>query len=144
MRRVDADALPHRLPARSRATSLALIVATVALGLASRRHPVLAPEFGKYPGDALWAAMIVFAGGLLRPRASSVAVSSFAATVCVAVECGKLIPAPWLVAARDTTVGGLVLGHVFSVANLVAYAIGIAGAVAIDRLRRAAESHVRP
>jgi hypothetical protein len=40
---------------------------------------------------------------------------------------------PWLDAFRLTTSGALLLGRIFSLWNLVAYAIGIAFGVWIDR-----------
>ena len=52
----------------------------------------------------------------------------------MAVECAKLWQAPCLVAFRYTTIGHLLLGHVFSWQNLVAYAFGVMVGVALDRL----------
>ena len=120
---------------RRRLVALAATLVTIALGLASRHWPdALAAAFGKYPGDALWALMVLFAWRALRPRARTRDVALLAAVTSAAVECAKLWQAPWLVAFRHTTVGHLLLGHVFSWRNLVAYGVGVIVGVALDRL----------
>jgi hypothetical protein len=126
--------------ARRRLAALAAMAATIALGLASRRWPAALPAaVGKYPGDALWALMVLLAWRALRPRARTRDVALLAAATSAAVEFAKLWQAPWLVEFRDTTIGHLLLGHVFSWQNLVAYAVGVLAGVALDRvLARAA------
>jgi len=105
----------------------------IVLGLASRRHPSpLSDFFGKYPGDALWAAMVFFGWGALRPRSSSLNVALLALATCLVVEFMKLYQAPWIVGIRHTTLGHLVFGHVFSVQNLMAYAVGVVAALGIE------------
>ena len=129
----DVDA---RAPtARRRVAALVAMIAAMALGLASRHWPGIAPAaFGKYPGDALWALMVSFAWYALRPRARSTVVGACALATCVAVEVAKLWQAPWLVAFRHTNFGHLLLGHVVSWQNLVAYGAGVLVGVAVDRL----------
>ena len=134
-REVEAVTVGPAHAARGRVASIAALLVVVVAGLASRRFPILAPWFGKYPGDALWAAMIFCGGCLLFPRASTARIALFALVVCVGIELLKEVQWPWLVAWRRTTLGGLVFGHVFSVANLVAYAVGIAAAAAVDVVR---------
>ena len=100
---------------------------SLALGLASRHGTSwLAPSFGKYPGDALWAMMVFFGFGFVRPMSSVVRVAIAAFVFSCAIELLKLCSAPWLVDARRTPFGSLVFGHVFSFGNLAAYAAGIA------------------
>ena len=107
----------------------------MALGLASRHWPNLLPAaFGKYPGDALWAPMVFFGWRALRPRARTRDVAVCAMATSTVVEFAKLWQAPWLVAFRHTSVGHLLLGHVFSWQNLVAYGVGVMAGAAIDRL----------
>ena len=109
--------------------------ASILLGLASRHYPSAVSElFGKYPGDALWAAMVFFGLGILRPRASSLSIALLALAACFVIEAMKLYQAPWLVGIRHTTLGYLVFGHVFSVQNLVAYAVGIVVALGVEVL----------
>jgi len=120
---VSAFAVRH---SRNRVGYAVAVAVVIALGLASRRHPgVLEPLFGKYPGDALWAAMVFFAGGVLGPRARTATLAAAAAAVCLVIELMKLYQAPWAVAVRHTVVGHLVFGHVFSWQNLAAYAVGV-------------------
>jgi hypothetical protein len=110
------------------------MAATIALGLASRQWPAALPgAWGKYPGDALWALMAFFGWRALRARARTRDIALLALATSVAVECAKLWQAPWLVQFRYTTIGHLLLGHVFSWQNLVAYAFGVAVGVALDR-----------
>lgn len=119
--------------ARRRGAALAMF-ATLLLGLASRHWPLLFPSaLGKYPGDALWALMVFFGWCVLRPRARSRQVAGLALATSAAVEFAKLWQAPWLVQWRQTLVGHLVLGHVFSWQNLVAYAAGVATGLALER-----------
>lgn len=120
---------------RRRRVALAAMLAAIALGLASRRWPAALPAvLGKYPGDALWALMVFFGWRALRPRARTRDVALPALGTSVVVECAKLWQAPWLVDFRHTTIGHLLLGHVFSWQNLVAYAVGVLVGVALDRV----------
>ena len=120
---------------RRRLAALAAMLATIALGLASRRWPDALPAaLGKYPGDASWALMVVFAWRALRPLARTRDVALLAMATSVAVELAKLWQAPWLVQFRHTTAGHLLLGHVFSWRNLVAYGVGVLAGAALDRL----------
>jgi len=121
--------------AQRRLAALAAMAATIALGLATRHWPATLPAaLGKYPGDTLWALMVFFGWRALRPRAGTRDVALLALATSVAVECAKLWQAPWLVDFRYTTIGHLLLGHVFSWRNLVAYAVGVAIGVALERL----------
>ena len=120
---------------RRRLAAGAAMAATIALGLASRRWPDALPDaFGKYPGDALWATMVLFGWCALRPRARLREIAALTALTCLAVEVAKLWQAPWLVAFRHTTVGHLLLGRAFSWQNLVAYAVGVLMGAALARL----------
>ncbi len=125
-------ATPARPASRRR---LVATLATIALGLASRRWPDALPAvFGKYPGDVLWAVMVFCGWRTLRPGARTREVALLAAATSAVVECAKLWQAPWLVAFRHTTPGHLLLGHVFSWRNLVAYGVGVIVGAALDRL----------
>lgn len=126
---------------RRRAAAVAALLATVALGLASRRWPGALPAaLGKYPGDALWATMVVLGWCALRPRARLREIALLAVLTCVAVEVAKLWQAPWLVAFRHTPVGHLLLGQAFSWQNLVAYGLGVLAGVVLARRLPAAGS----
>jgi hypothetical protein len=121
--------------ARVRRVALAAMLATMAAGLASRHWPSALPAaLGKYPGDALWALMVFLGWRALRPRARTRDVALLALGTSVAVEIAKLWQAPWLVAFRHTTAGHLLLGHVFSWQNIMAYGVGAMAGAALDRL----------
>jgi hypothetical protein len=110
------------------------VIAVIALGLASRRFPSLSPGFlGKYPGDALWALMVFLGWGLLKPRASTRHLATFALIVSWLVEFSQLYQAPWLNSVRGTTLGHLVLGAAFSWLDLAAYAAGVLAGVVVDK-----------
>ncbi|KQP59550.1 ribosomal maturation YjgA family protein [Methylobacterium sp. Leaf112] len=124
-------------PLQERPTLLAATVAVVAMGTVLRLVPLgLPPALVKYGGSILWGAMVygLVATVLPRPRRRIVVL---AALVALAVELVRLVHAPGLDAFRATLAGQLLLGRIFSLWNLTAYAAGIAGAVLVDsRLRR--------
>ena len=131
----DAAVRAPRSTTRRRSAALAALLVTMALGLASRHWPGALPTaIGKYPGDALWASMVFFGWCALRPRARTADVALCALATSVVVEVAKLWQAPWLAALRHTTAGHLLLGHVFSWENLVAYGVGVIVGAALDRL----------
>ena len=133
--------MPVATSGRKRVWYVLATIVTIALGLVSRHFRGALPEvLGKYPGDALWALMVFFGWGAVLTRASTVRVAMLTLGVCVAIETLKLYQAPWIIGIRHTTLGHLVFGHVFSWANLFAYAVGtVAGGgveVSVRRLRR--------
>ncbi len=114
---------------------LALCVATVVLGLATRWYPSAFPDIiARYGGDALWAAMIFWLVAILRPATSTVALATYALGVSWAVECSQLYHAPWIDAVRATRLGGLVLGYGFLWSDLVSYGAGVVVAAILDTM----------
>ena len=112
-----------------------LVLVTVVLGLASRRFGGVLPVFvAQYAGDVLWATMVFWLCALVRPRATTVALSVAALLIAVGVECSQLIRLPWLDALRATTLGALVLGQGFLWSDLARYAVGVVLAMGIDLL----------
>ena len=131
---MNGPAAPGRTGHRRR-VAIAATAAAMGLGLASRHWPhVLPAALGKYPGDALWALMVFLGWCALRPRARTVEAAGCAMATSLLVEVAKLWQAPWLVALRATTVGHLLLGHVFSWQNIVAYGAGVLVGMALDTL----------
>ena len=119
---------------RRRSIYVLALLAVVVLGLASRRYPGLFPTtLGKYPGDALWAAMVFLGWGLLLPRALTSRVASLALATSIVVEVTQLYHSPWLDHIRATTLGHLVLGSAFAWTDILAYGVGILAAAAIER-----------
>lgn len=122
-------------PERRRLLQVGATVAVIALGLASRAYPQFLPAaLGKYPGDALWAMMIVFALGAIATRMRTWQLALWSLLICFAVEFVQLVQAPWLVALRAHPLGHLVLGSTFGWADLIAYTAGVAVAAFIDKL----------
>ena len=118
-----------------------LVVVVVCAGLASRKYAYLLPaEFGKYPGDALWAMMVFFILGVLKPKWASAATGALALSVCYLVEFSQLLQPQWLVNVRQTTIGHLALGSHFHAQDLLAYAVGIFAGVLAELLAIPSES----
>ena len=66
----------------------------VAAGLGSRAFPFLVPaSLGKYPGDALWATMVLFGLAFLRPAARPLHLAIFALSLSWLVEFSQLYQA---------------------------------------------------
>ena len=120
-------------PERRRLLQVGATVAVSALGLASRAYPQYLPAaLGKYPGDALWAMMIVFALGAIATRMRTWQLALWSLLICFGVEFSQLLQAPWLVALRAHPLGHLVLGSHFGWVDLIAYTAGVAVAALVD------------
>jgi hypothetical protein len=118
---------------RTRTSYIAAALATIAAGLLVHlRGGALSPVARDVIGDALWAAMIAWWIGGLVPSARPMSRYSAAYAVCVVVEVSQLYHTPWLDVLRATTMGHLVLGSGFDPRDLVAYALGVAGAALIE------------
>jgi 4-hydroxybenzoate polyprenyltransferase len=110
-----------------------MVLAVIALGLASRKFPDLFPAaLGKYPGDALWTMMVFFGLAVLRPASTITWLTVAALAISYAVEFGQLYQAPWIVAVRAHPLGHLVLGTAFGWMDLVAYTAGAVVAMLIE------------
>ncbi|OWV68139.1 hypothetical protein ATY76_14630 [Rhizobium sp. R339] len=130
--------LPNRL-GRMQAQRLAALFVIILSGLALRRFGYAAdlPFFlVKYGGSLLWGSMVyvllALAVTALIARVPPAAIAALALAVAICVEFFRLYHTPWLDAFRLTTPGALLLGRVFSLWNILAYAIGIVVACAFD------------
>lgn len=115
-------------PLRTALTRGALALVVIACGLSLRWYgfPLGLPAFVvKYGGSLLWATMVFLLVGVLLPRLSRAQIAAIAMAIAVVVEFSQLVHTPWLDAFRLTTAGALLLGRIFSLWNLVAYAVGI-------------------
>lgn len=120
---------------RRAATMLGLVVAVIALGLSFRffgRGLGLPAGIVKYGGSALWATMVLFLVAAVRPRLPRPRLALIAMAIAAIVELIRLVHTPWLDDFRLTLAGALLLGRIFSLWNLVAYAAGIALGVVVD------------
>jgi hypothetical protein len=118
---------------RNRCLLALWLIFVIALGLLSRKFPHLFPQvLGKYPGDALWSMMVYCGLALVRSSGSPSRVAGLSFLISVLDELTQLIQIPWLNAIRQTTLGHLVLGSVFSWQDILAYLVGILIAVLLD------------
>ncbi|WP_238303048.1 DUF2809 domain-containing protein [Sphingomonas phyllosphaerae] len=106
-------------------------------GLAIRKLPLDLPAtIVKHGGSVLWASMIYWIVSTLRPgwtpRRSGIA----AAVVTTLTEVSQRYHLPALDAFRRTNVGALLLGRVFSLRDVLTYAVTVGAAVAIDEMIR--------
>src|SRR5258707_11417069 len=107
---------------------LCLCISIIACGLALRAigFQLGLPAFVvKYGGSLLWGTMVFFLVAMVASGRSRRNIALIALAIAVAVELFRLVHAPWLDAFRLTTAGALLLGRIFSVWNMLAYAVGI-------------------
>lgn len=122
------------MTARPPKHSLALLLVTIAAGLAIRFVPVGLPLFAvKYGGSALWALAIYWLVSALLPPWRFLATALLAGVLATAVEFLKLCHLPALDAFRHTLPGILLLGRFFSVWDIVVYWLAIAAGALVDR-----------
>ncbi|MDR9805090.1 ribosomal maturation YjgA family protein [Rhizobium hidalgonense] len=122
---------------------LAALLVVIVLVLALRRfgYAVDLPfVVVKYGGSALWGAMVYLLVALIVARSRPAVLAIVALFIAISVELFRLYHTPWLDAFRLTTAGALLLGRIFSLWNIWAYAIGIAAAWAFDPARHPAIS----
>jgi len=126
------------MPSRPLPVSALLILGTIAAGLTLRlAHLGLPFALTKYGGSFLWALMIYWIVSPLRPRWPIPRATLAAGVVATAVELFKLYHAPWLDGFRLTFAGALLLGRIFSVWDLIFYALAITAGAFADRAIRA-------
>ena len=119
---------------RSLALSALLIIATVAAGLTIRLVPLGLPNaLVKYGGSLLWALMTYWIVSSVRPIWPLTLSALVSSAIALCVELFKFYHAPLLDAFRLTLPGKLLLGRVFSLWDLVAYAVAIVTGVLADR-----------
>lgn len=107
---------------------LALCGAVILAGLSLRRWGIgagLSFIVVKYGGSLLWGAMAYLLVALVMGARRRELIVATALLVATAVELFRLFHTPLLDAFRLTPAGALLLGRVFSLWNIVAYAAGI-------------------
>lgn len=118
---------------RSRLGLTLLIMAVIAVGLASRRGYVPFPAvLGNYPGDALWAWVVFLCVAWVRPSMARWRLVGIALLIAFGIEFLQLYQAPWMQALRANKLAYLVLGNGFDPLDLVAYVVGIGLAALVD------------
>ena len=92
------------------------------------------PEFVLlYVGDAIWALLIFWLASFLRPEWPLQYRAGAALIFAFAIEFSQFYQAEWLNRIRASRLGGLVLGYSFLTADLVAYTVGVAVGMLLDR-----------
>jgi hypothetical protein len=125
------------MPPRPILRSLALVLATMAAGIAIRFLPLGLPPFiVKYAGSMLWAAMIYWLVSTALSHTRPPAALLLSGCLATAVELFKLYRSPPVDAFRSTLPGVLLLGRYFSFRDILAYWIAIAAAAALDQTMR--------
>ena len=96
---------------RSRAGLTLLIAVVIAIGLASRRGYMPFPAvLGNYPGDALWAWVVLLCVAWLRPAVTRGKLMAWSLVIAFAIEFLQLYQAPWMQALRAKVVSAHVMG----------------------------------
>ena len=118
---------------RSRWLIAILALLVIAVGLASRRGLVQFPAvLGNYPGDALWAWVVLLCVAWVRPAITRGRLVGMSLVIAFAIEFLQLYQAPWMQALRANKLAYLVLGNGFDPLDLLAYVVGIALGAAVD------------
>ncbi|MBE1303612.1 DUF2809 domain-containing protein [Clostridium botulinum] len=103
------------------------------LGLCSRKLKYFIPDFfNVYLGDILWALMIFMLFAFIFKGTKTKMVAFMALAFSYLIEISQLYHSNWIDNIRKTTLGGLVLGYVFSWKDLLAYAIGIGIGIIVE------------
>jgi Protein of unknown function (DUF2809) len=127
----------QRMPGATLIMRACLCLLIIASGLALRRFgPSLGLSFPlvKYGGSILWGTMVFFLVAMAARAQSQQRIALISAAIAVCVELFRLVHAPWLDDFRLTIAGALLLGRVFSPWNMLAYGVGIALGMGLDRL----------
>jgi len=114
-------------PLRRSLACLALLAATIPFGLAIRMAPLGLPyPITKYGGSILWAAALYWLIAALLPKLTATHLALIATLTSIALELSRLWHTPATDAFRLTLAGKLLLGRLFSLKNIAAYAVAIA------------------
>ncbi|MGK5508553.1 DUF2809 domain-containing protein [Brevibacillus formosus] len=118
---------------RARIAYIVAVFVVMALGLGSRAFADVLPVFvAEHFGDALWASMIYFGFRTCYAHKKISFALWCSLAFCFAIEGSQLYQASWINYLRETTLGPLVLGKGFLMADLVRYTAGAAVAALLD------------
>ena len=127
-------------------TRACLCLSIIVCGLTLRKFGLglgLPSVLVKYGGSMLWGTMVFFLLAIAAPGQSHRRVALISVLLAISVELFRLVHTPWLDDFRLTTAGALLLGRVYSPWNMLAYGLGIALGVLLDRLGRSAFTRTR-
>jgi Protein of unknown function (DUF2809) len=114
------------------------LIGIIAAGILSRTVHTGWPLVDKYPGDALYAAMVYTILRLFSPAVTALRNAATAMVVMSAIEFFQLtmIPAHLLASEHSIVrVCARLMGTEFSFLDLAAYAVGISLIYALDRAK---------
>jgi Protein of unknown function (DUF2809) len=119
---------------RLRYTGYAVALIAIALGL-RRAWSALPYWINVWIGDFLWGVMLYCVMvALFLPR-NRWAATLWLVLFCWVIEASQAWHTAWLDAFRDTTIGGLLLGHGFLWSDIAAYTAGCLVAYWVDMWR---------
>ncbi len=117
--------------------SLLAIAGLMVAGLILRLVPMGLPgAVVKHGGSILWAMMIHTIVCMVRPRWSPNRRGAVATIIACGIELSQLYHLPELDAMRANWLGALLFGRVFSIVDLVVYALAITIGTLIDYKHR--------
>ncbi|MBW9151219.1 DUF2809 domain-containing protein [Clostridium estertheticum] len=127
---------------RNRLLYAVMTIIVIGLGLYSRKMANIIPNYmNLYLGDALWALMVFIALGFVFREMKTKIVAIIGISFCYLIEISQLYHARFIDNIRETTLGGLVLGYVFSWSDFLGYAIGILVGVILEVLWSVIQKH---
>ncbi|GAA0861402.1 DUF2809 domain-containing protein [Paraclostridium tenue] len=107
------------------------------MGLLSRKFMFIFPRnIAPFVGDMLWAMMIYFGFRFLFPKLNIIKSLVLAFLFSFSIEISQLYQSEWINNIRNTTIGGLILGHGFLFEDLISYSIGIILGCVVDKLSK--------
>ncbi|MEZ4826054.1 MAG: DUF2809 domain-containing protein [Bacteroidia bacterium] len=89
-----------------------------------------------YLGDVLYTVMYYFILAFLFPSMKPLKVAVISILFCYGIELTQLHKGEWIVTLRSYKLGGLILGYGFRWSDLVCYAIGGFGGMAMEKMCR--------
>ena len=121
---------------RKRIGTIMVAVLVAGVAISTRRYGAWYPTLVRtYGGDTLYAVFVYIMLCALWPRGRVVTLGALALLGCFGVEFSQRLEWGWLASLRDTTVGGLILGHGFLWSDMVCYTVGVALAMGVDGVR---------
>lgn len=111
---------------RNRNIYILLFILVICLGLSSRKFSMYLPKFiADYSGDTLWAMMVYLGIAFVFNKLESKKVMILVLIFSYLIEFSQLYQGQLINSIRNTTIGGLVLGHGFLFSDLICYLVGI-------------------
>ena len=111
-----------------------LTILTTLIALFIRSKWAYLPDFiNIWIGDYLWAVMLFWAWRMFFLGVDRLKMTYVLVVFCWCVEASQAFHRPWLDAFRETTFGGLLLGHGFLWSDIIAYTAGVVSGYFVDK-----------